>query len=289
MVANLTQTLSLLITANHILDYYSVVTGYGHISVRNPLNNSTFFMTGNGVPPALVRSPEDLDEFYLEDASPATERSLNPMSTSERFIHQALLKRFPSVQSVVHSHSRAVVPFGIGGVPFQPTYHLAGGFIGAEAPVFEIADHYTPNDTQNLLVNKPRFGQALATTFLTPAHNTTTPNDVPAAPDHNLVLQRGHGFTTTGASIPQAVYRAVYTTWNAEVQASAITINDAAAPNRGVRYIAQRELLDTAALDDGAYPRDWMLWAAQVGVNPLYKNDLGDAAIPEPVTTGAGG
>lgn len=42
MVANLTQTLSLLITANHILDYYSVFTGYGHITVRNPLNNATF-------------------------------------------------------------------------------------------------------------------------------------------------------------------------------------------------------------------------------------------------------
>ncbi|KAI4218685.1 MAG: hypothetical protein LQ349_008612, partial [Xanthoria aureola] len=219
-------------------------------------------MTGNGVPPALVRSPEDLDEFYLEDASPATERSLNPMSTSERFIHQALLKRFPSVKSVVHSHSRAVIPFGIGAVPFQPTNHLAGGFIaqkqkGEEAPVFEIADYYSTNDTQNLLVNKPRFGQALANTFLTPAHNTTTAtaNDVPATPDCNLVLQRGQGFTTTTAtSIPQAVYRAVYTSWNAEVQASAITINDAkgAAPNRGVRYIAQRELADTAALDDVA-------------------------------------
>ena len=241
---------------------------------------------------------------------------MGPSSTSERFIHQGLLKRFPSVQSVVHSHSRAVIPFGIGGVPFQPTYHLAGGFIGQsaplflpaarskpislpprtaliqtppkkgeEAPVFEIADYYTPNDTQNLLVNKPRFGQALANTFLTPAHNATTPDDVPAAPDYNLVLQRGHGFTTTGASIPQAVYRAVYTTWNAEVQTTAITINDAAAPNRGVRYIAQRELADTAALEAGAYTRDWMLWAAQVGVNPLYKNDLGYAAIPEPMTS----
>lgn len=142
MVANLTQTLSLLITANHILDYDSVVTGYGHISVRNPLNNSTFFMTGNGVPPALVRSPADIDEFNLQDASPTSDSTsqrnedMGPSSTSERFIHQGLLKRFPSVQSVVHSHSRAVIPFGIGGVPFQPTYHLAGGFIGQSAPPF---------------------------------------------------------------------------------------------------------------------------------------------------------
>lgn len=97
-----------------------------------------------------------------------------------------------------------------------------------------------------------------------------------------MVLQRGHGFTTIGTSIPQAVYRAVYTAWNAEVQASAIAINDAAGQNRGVRYIAQQELPDTQDLDDGAYPREWILWAAQAGVNPLYKNDLGYAEIPEP-------
>ncbi|KAL8851430.1 MAG: hypothetical protein Q9221_003701 [Calogaya cf. arnoldii] len=280
MVANLTQTLSLLITANHILDYYSVVTGYGHISVRHPLNNATFFMTGNGQPPALVRSPEDLDEFYLEDASPANERTFQPEGTSERYIHQSLLKRFPSLQCVIHSHSRSVIPFTIGGVPFQPTYHLAGGFIGEETPVFEIADYYTPNDTQNLLVNNLRFGQALANTFLTPTNNATSSA---TEPDHNVVLQRGHGFTTIGTSIPLAVYRAVYTHWNAEVQATAVTINDAAGQNRGVRYIAGKELADTLYLDDfQAYPRDWRLWAAQVGVNPLYRNDVGYAEIPEP-------
>ncbi|KAL8672997.1 MAG: hypothetical protein Q9168_002558 [Polycauliona sp. 1 TL-2023] len=278
MLANLTQTLSLLITANHILDYYSVVDGYGHISVRNPLNNATFYMTGNGVPPALVRSPDDIDEFYIKDASPADNGTAPPMATSERFIHQALLKRFPNLQSVIHSHSRAVIPFGIGGVPFQATYHL-GGFIGEQAPVFDIADYYAPNDTQNMLVNKPSLGEDLASTFLTSAHNTSAGSGV-VDPDYKLSLQRGHGFTTIGNSIPQAVLRAVATTWNAEVQASAVTINDAAGQNRGVKYIADKELPDTAHLDDDA--REFVLWAAQVGVNPLYKNDLGYAEIPKP-------
>ena len=143
MLANLTQTLSLLITANHILDYYSIVTGYGHISVRHPLNNATFLMTGNGKPPALVRSPEDFDEFYLEDASPANERSSQPEDTSERYIHQGLLKRFPSLQCVVHSHSRSVITFGISGAPFQPTYHLAGGFIGQSILMPGLYNMYT--------------------------------------------------------------------------------------------------------------------------------------------------
>lgn len=80
------QTLSLLITANHILDYYSVVTGYGHISVRNPLNNSTFFMTGNGVPPALVRSPADIDEFNLQDAPPP---AIPPANVTRTWVRRA--------------------------------------------------------------------------------------------------------------------------------------------------------------------------------------------------------
>ncbi|KAL8993141.1 MAG: hypothetical protein Q9169_006573 [Polycauliona sp. 2 TL-2023] len=271
------KTLSLLITANHILDYYNVVTGYGHISARNPLNNATFFMTGNGVPPALIRSPEDIDEFYIADASPAGNGTAPPMATSERFIHQALLKRFPSLNSVIHSHSRSVIPFGIGGVPFQATYHT-GGFIGEQAPVFDIADYYTAKDTHNMLVNQPRLGEALASTFLTSAHNTSAATNG-VDPDYKLSLQRGHGFTTIGTSIAQAVYRAVLTSWNAEVQASAVTINDAAGQNRGVRYIVGQEVADTAGLDDDA--REFRLWAAQVGVNPLYQNGLGYVEVPK--------
>ena len=128
MVANITQTLSLLITANHILDYYQILTGFGHVSVRNPLNNSTFFMTGSQ-PPALVRSPDDLWEFFVDDASPANNLSINQSKYSERFIHQAIYKKFPNQRSVIHSHSRSVIPYGISGVPFRPTYHMAG-FIG---------------------------------------------------------------------------------------------------------------------------------------------------------------
>ena len=82
MVANLTQVLSLLITANHIADYYEIVTAYGHVSVRNPLNSSTFFMTGWKTPPALVTSRADLDEFLVEDGSPVGNTS-QPYFASE--------------------------------------------------------------------------------------------------------------------------------------------------------------------------------------------------------------
>ncbi|KAL9137426.1 MAG: hypothetical protein Q9175_001350 [Cornicularia normoerica] len=140
MVAvNLTEILFTLITANHILDYNKVVDGLGHISVRNPNNNATFFMTGNP-PPALV--------------------------------------------SIVHSHDLEVIPFGISDVPFKLTYHIAG-FVGEEVPVFDIADYYLPNDTQNMLVSNTRFGDALADLFSTPTNNNTKNN---IEPDYTLVL-----------------------------------------------------------------------------------------------------
>ena len=152
--------------------------------------------------------------------------------------------------------------------------------IGEEVPVFEIADYYLPNDIQDLLVSNSRFGDALANTFLTPAHNVSKANIT--EPDHNLVLQRGHGFSVLGTSLPQAVYRAVYTAWNADVQASAVTINHAAGVNRDVKYLTPQEVAGTLAMDNVNYEKEWPVWAAQVGVNPLYKNDLGYAPIPQP-------
>ena len=126
---------------------------------------------------------------------------------------------------------------------------------GENVPVFDIADYYLPNDTQDLLVNKERFGNALAKTFLTPAHNVSTVSR--AEPDHYLVLQRGHGFAALGTSIPEAVYRAVYTTWNADVQASALTINHAAEVNHGVKYLTAQEVSGTLMMDNADYSKEW--------------------------------
>lgn len=40
-MVNITDVLSTLITAAHILDYQSVLDAYGHVSVRNPNDDST--------------------------------------------------------------------------------------------------------------------------------------------------------------------------------------------------------------------------------------------------------
>lgn len=117
---------STFITASHILHHHGVLDAYGHISVRNPHNRSTFLMSQNQAP-ALVSRPDDLIEYNVEDAAPV-DPAAKP-GYAERCIHSELYKRFPGVNSVVHSHCPDVLPFTVSGVPLRATVHMAG-FLG---------------------------------------------------------------------------------------------------------------------------------------------------------------
>lgn len=116
-----------LVTASHILHRHEVLDAYGHISVRSPDNAATFWMPCN-MPPALVSSPDDLVEYHVESAEPV-ERNAKP-GYLERHIHSEIYKRFPNINSVVHSHASDVLPYCISGVPLKNTIHMAG-FLGA--------------------------------------------------------------------------------------------------------------------------------------------------------------
>jgi len=93
----LLSVLSTLITANHILHYHNIVDAYGHISVRNPLNSSTFFLSANRAP-ALVANRSDLVEYKVEDASPVQQDA--PRGYLERYIHSEIYKQYSDVNTV---------------------------------------------------------------------------------------------------------------------------------------------------------------------------------------------
>ena len=116
-----------LITGNHILHHHGIVDAYSHISVRNPNNAYTFYLS-RSVAPALVSSSGDIVEYNVEDASPV-KSDARGSGYVERFIHSEIFKRYPHVNSVVHSHSEAVLPYGICGVPFRAAFHMAA-FLG---------------------------------------------------------------------------------------------------------------------------------------------------------------
>lgn len=74
------------------------------------------------MPPALVSSPDDLVEYNVESAE-AVEKNAKP-GYLERFIHSEIYKRFPAINSIVHSHSSDVLPYCISGVPLKNTIHM---------------------------------------------------------------------------------------------------------------------------------------------------------------------
>ena len=67
------------------------------------------------IAPGTISSESDLVEYYVEDAEPVDPNA--PKGYSERCIHSEVMKRFKDVNAVVHSHSEAVVPYSISGVP----------------------------------------------------------------------------------------------------------------------------------------------------------------------------
>ncbi|KAI1145836.1 class II aldolase and Adducin N-terminal domain-containing protein [Nemania diffusa] len=271
MAANLTQLLGSFITGLHILHYNGVLDAYGHMSLRNPGDATTFFMSRN-LPPALVSSPADIVEYRVADASPVAGADA-PAGFIERYIHSEVLRRFPAVNVVVHSHAPAVVPFGITDAPLRPAIHLAG-FLGESVPVFDIAKHYLANDTQDLLVRNPRLGAALAAEFGAAAAGGSVSVEFP------VVLMRSHGFTTCAADIETAVFQAVYTQVNAQVQASATDLQAAAVRGAGsggdgVVYLTEQQAVDSWVSNSGTIQRPYALWVRQVQVDPLYVNSVG--------------
>ena len=218
--------------ANRILYDQGVVDGFGHVSVRHDASPAHFLLSRN-LAPGLV-TPGDILTFDLDgNALDGTAQRVY----LERFIHGEIYRARPDVHAVVHSHSPSVIPFGVTAEVLQPVYHLAG-FLGAGCARFEIRT--VAGDT-DLLIRDRALGRALAE----------------ALGERPVVLMRGHGSTVVGASLEQAVYRAIYAETNARLQAQALQLG-------AVTYLNQTEAALAAATNDGQVARTWALWARRV-------------------------
>lgn len=222
-----------LVAANRILFQKGVVDGFGHVSVRHDKSPGHFLLSRNMAPGLVTRG--DIVTFDLDgNAIDAAGRRVY----LERFIHGEIYRARSDVHSVVHSHSPSVIPFGVTATPLQAVFHMSG-FLGQGAPLFEIRD--VAGDT-DMLISDGRLGAALATTLGT----------------RTAVLMRGHGSTVVGASIEQAVYRAIYAEVNAKLQLQAIALGE-------VTYLNAQEAAKAAATNDTQLARAWDLWLREVG------------------------
>ncbi|EME40355.1 class II aldolase like protein [Dothistroma septosporum NZE10] len=294
---------STLITANHILHYHSVVDAFGHISVRNPQNPATFFIS-KSLAPALVSQREDLEEYYVEDASPVNKDA--PKGYAERFIHSEIYKKYKSVNAVVHAHSESVLPFAINSVPLRPVFHMSG-VMGSTVPVYDIQNHYKSSDAlHSLLVNNQHLGEGLANGFnpstLTSKATSMIKNYITSSqpapvdfPQHPTVLMRGHGFTCVASTIEECVYRAIFTCTNARVQTTALLMQGGynqgliaerfglkeeqpgqagVAKQEGLKFLSEREAKDAWTAMQRHAERPWKLWCEEVRVCGLYRNGM---------------
>jgi len=187
-----------LVTANHILASEGILDGYGHVSVRNPANPNHYFLA-RSLAPGLV-TPADIIEYDLDGNAMGDTR----LSYRERFIHGEIYKMRPDVMAIVHDHSPAVIPFSVSSVPLRAVSHMAA-FIGEGIPVYEIRD---VDGMTDMLVSDQKRGQALAKVL----------------GNHPAALMRGHGAAVVGATVKEAVGRAVYLDLNARVQEQAILL-----------------------------------------------------------------
>jgi HCOMODA/2-hydroxy-3-carboxy-muconic semialdehyde decarboxylase len=136
--------------------------------------------------------------------------------------------------AVVHSHSASVIPFGATHTRLRPIYHM-GSFLWSGAPVFDIRKVREEND---LLIRDRPLGKALAG----------------ALAKCNCVLMRGHGMTVIGDSVPEAVFRAIYTEMNARMQLQATQLEGP------IEFLSDEEGRRSQASNRGTLERPWELW-----------------------------
>ena len=227
-----------LVTANHILANEGVFDGFGHVSVRNDQNPERFWIA-RSMAPSLVTT-EDMVECDFEGV---VDDPQGRKSYLERFIHCAIYKARPDVMAIIHSHSPAIIPFGVTGARLRPICHMSG-FLGSSTPVFEIRE--AVGESSDMLIRNLDLGKALAHTL----------------GGHAVALLRGHGNVVVGNSIKQAVFRAIYTESNARLQAQAMQLGEPV-------FLSDDEARNSDETNSGQIERPWQLWKSKLSSTPL--------------------
>ena len=227
-----------LVCANQILYVEGVVDGFGHVSVRHDQRDDRFLLAC-GVAPATVTA-EDIVEI---DYDGKVQDDAGRRSYIERFIHSEIYKLRPDVMAIVHSHSPAIIPFGVTRATLRPVCHMSG-FLGFSTPVFEIRD--TAGNDNDMLVKSAKLGEALAESL----------------GKHNFGLMRGHGSVTVADSIKLVVARAIWAEMNAKLQTEAMRLAQMTGDD-SVNYLTPGEARGSMTINETVVDRPWDFWKAK--------------------------
>jgi ribulose-5-phosphate 4-epimerase/fuculose-1-phosphate aldolase len=222
-----------LVAASRILAQHGVLDAYGHVSARSDKDPARSIMS-RSLAPALVTAADLMELDVDSEPLPGDKRK----GFLERYIHGEIYRARPEVMAVVHSHSPSVIPFGVTRTKLRPIYHM-GSFLWSGAPVFDIREVQKDND---LLIRDIPLGKALAGTL----------------GKCNCVLMRGHGMTVIGDSVPEAVFRAIYTEMNARLQLQATQLEGP------IDFLSDEEGRRSTVSNRGTIERPWELWKKEV-------------------------
>jgi ribulose-5-phosphate 4-epimerase/fuculose-1-phosphate aldolase len=170
--------------AADVLGHVSVRVGPDSLLVRcrGPRESGLLFTTPDDIHQVSFDGPRDLPDGY---AVP-----------SELPIHVQTMRTRPGVISVVHAHPPAVVTADLAGLTLRP---VIGSF---NIPAMRMARDGIPIYPRAVLIRRADLADEM----------------LAAMGPAPICVLRGHGMTTTGASIEQAVIRAL----NAEALAKVI-------------------------------------------------------------------
>jgi len=221
-----------LIAASRILAMHEVLDAYGHVSARSDRRQEQFVMS-RSLAPALVTAADMMELGPDSEPLPGEKRK----AFIERYIHGEIYRARPEVKAIVHSHSPSVIPFGVTKARLRPIYHM-GSFLWSGAPVFDIRKIKPDND---LLIRDGSLGAALSDSL----------------GSCSCILMRGHGMTVVGESIPEAVFRAIYTEMNARLQLQAEQLQGP------IEFLSEAEGRGATEANRGTLERPWELWKKQ--------------------------
>ena len=220
--------------ANRIVAHEGVIDAFGHVSVRHP-GDPNRYLISRSRSPELVE-PADILEYTL-DSKPVKPLTVRPYG--ELVIHGCIYQARPDVMAICHHHADAVLPFCSTGMELVPVYHL-GATMGPKVPFWDSRDEF--GDT-NLLVLKPEEGRSLAK----------------ALGPYSMVLMRRHGATVAAGSLPELVFRTIFSCRNAELQLRAQAAGTIGPLSAGERKAAEERNLLAQPLT-----RAWEYWTVRV-------------------------
>lgn len=175
-----------LVTANRILAMEGLVGPYGHASVRS--GPERFWIADHRSPGTVERGHLKAVQVGLTEAAARDQDWYR-----EVFIHSELYKLLPAIGAVVHVHAPYSIALGTlsGTDRVRPTTN-PGANLGEFIPIYR----------ETGLIETPERAQRMAA----------------ALQGQNGVLLRGHGAVVVGATLEQAVLRAIYLELEAHYQ-----------------------------------------------------------------------